>query len=203
MTNNSYYEIAKDVAKIIHTKSNDNVCVKDVLLFGSTIRKEEDPKDIDLLILHKGRSLREFCEDPYTSTGERFSNDSAYNRLDDLGYKRDEDLLEGKTWEQEIEIVSEWKKKSVLKEVMTRVSGIIGQDNYGELDNLFDIHALSIRLFERDDEYLTKRRTKAIKSCRDPTFWHTVLSEGKIYDLDKHDFITKVDEKYSSATDLF
>ncbi len=49
----SFYEIAKDAARIIMTKSWEGAHIQDVLLFGSTLTSDK-PSDIDLLILHSG-----------------------------------------------------------------------------------------------------------------------------------------------------
>ena len=46
-------------------------------------------------------------------------------------------------------------------------------------------------------------RKYAVDSCRDPTFWFTILSEGRIYDRNTHDFSIKVEDKYPGALDLF
>ena len=54
----------------------------------------------------------------------------------------------------------------------------------------------------RAREY-TEARNKAIESCRDPTFLHRVLSEGRIYNPAEHDFTFSVEDKYPGALKLF
>ena len=54
-----YYRIARKAAEIITEHEDTIVEFKDVILHGSTLRKE-DPGDIDFLLLHSGRSLASF-----------------------------------------------------------------------------------------------------------------------------------------------
>lgn len=212
-SDNTYFEIAKDVARLMHTKSWEEVGVRDILLFGSTLRQNSVPNDIDLLILHDGHKLKEFYDDPYgKNTTAAFETDQpiakcnrrlwAYGMLANLGYKGGDRKANCYDWETEARL----KEDSVINHVKARVADIIGGSNEA-LDKLFDIHALSTTLLAAPSgcqfPYAAQRRAEALNSCRDPTFWHTVLSEGRLYDMDKHDFTIKVDDKYAGATALF
>lgn len=67
--NESFYEIARDTAAIIHHKSYSEARVKGVLLYGSTLR-DSNPRDIDLVVLHDGgRKLVEFTPSRYADEG--------------------------------------------------------------------------------------------------------------------------------------
>ena len=217
---NTYYEIAKDIARVIHTKSWDEVGVKDVLLFGSTVRKKEVPNDIDLLILHDGYKLEEFYDDAYEEhspkavclSDHRVGDNSrriwATGMLNLLGYKGNDALLRDKLYHERFGLESQFREDSAYNNVMNRVKHITGEDDSAALDKLLDIHAMSVNLLIRDEDegrfrYYSDKRTQAINCCRDPTFWYTVLSEGRIYDLDKHDFTIKVNDKYPDAIRMF
>lgn len=83
-------------------------------------------------------------------------------------------------------------------------------DLYG-INNVFDVIVLYSGVLRADandqlqgkDITFTGMRKGAIESCRDPTFWYTILSEGKLYDRTKHDFTLSVNDKYPGAVELF
>lgn len=213
-----YYEIAKDVAQTILEKSWLQVGVQDVLLFGSTLRGRDTPSDIDLLILHAGCSLAEFEYDPYGKRKEwearsdvpaRKGNNrsGAASILRDLGFRgnpADNYLTED--FERELP----YRRDSVFNNVLRRVEplGFPGPSSIWEFQDsekfssLFDLHVMSSNLFGRD-EYAGQLRAAAVCSCRDPTFWHTVFTEGRLYDRSTHDFSLSVEMKYPGVPELF
>ncbi len=46
-------------------------------------------------------------------------------------------------------------------------------------------------------------RNMMIKLCRDPTFWYTVFSEGRLFNVDTGLFDTRVEQKYPRALEGF
>ena len=205
----SYREIAKDVARIIHTKSRHRVGVKDVILFGSTLREDKNPDDIDLLILHYGVRLDEFSKDPYRKfvsiaaesdqpfgkENKRCYSSQTFNLLGFVGDGTDKDYTDAE--------FEDYRKDSAYQHIKKRVRDLIGEtDDVEGINQIFDVHSMRIDLFIRDEANAT-RRDQAMSCCRDRSFWHTVLTEGRIFDLKKHDFLIRVNDKYPGATDLF
>lgn len=68
------------------------------------------------------------------------------------------------------------------------------------MDGVFDVNVLHTIAFESDGEFV---RVEAVRYCRDPTFWSTVMQTGRIYDVERGDFSMAVREKYPGALDLF
>ncbi len=46
-------------------------------------------------------------------------------------------------------------------------------------------------------------RCYAVMQCTDPTFWASILEEGRLYDRETGDFSIPLEEKYPGAVDLF
>ncbi len=216
-----YYEIARDTAEIILTKSWKEVRVKDVMLFGSTLRWKQDhnviPNDIDMLIMHNGGDLYEFDWDIYGS-------------LKDWVQKSDEPVAKGnkrydayviffrlgfKEWSKENAVVESRKGKgfvadSALQNILRRVerlgirppSSVTRFDDRDFFAKMFDVHVLSTGLFG-EDSYAERNREEAINSCRDRTFWYTVLRTGKIYNPKGQDFNVHVEERYPGILSFF
>jgi len=204
----SYYEVAKDVANIILKKSWEDVGVEDILLFGSASRGETNPNDLDLLILHSGGRLEEYDIDPYGEKSDLVVESDlpvsknnlrygAFNIFRRLGYKED-------------------VKDSACGNIIKRVkdfgidppTGHWDFEDEDKFNSLFDVHVLSTNLLEKNVEDFYERhrngqREDAMRCCRDPTFWHTILSTGKIYDPKKYDFTINVSDKYPNAIELF
>ena len=225
--NGKFYDIAKDTAKSIHEKALDASGVVDVILYGSTL-SSESPKDIDMLVIHDGGRLRAFS--PYSTLrvdepiGKENARDSAYGIFRQLGYKHDdnktdtvavavgkriEGLNAGTVTDEQIagetKLWKDWCEKEYGSfELADRL------DIHG-INNVFDVIVLHVGALMADanDQVagiygtITGMRKSAVESCRDPTFWHTILSEGRIYDREKHDFSIKVEDKYAGAVDLF
>lgn len=212
-----YYEVAKDVAEIILTKSWDQVGVKDVILFGSASRGNTNPNDLDMLILHDGYKLQEFDRDPYGERADWIRQSDmppisgnmrydAYGIFHKLGYKGDPaDNYQTDDFTKEERLIQDSAFNNIVKRVepfgIRPPKGWEFEDR-DQFAALFDVHVLSTGLLKAD-AYGASRREEAVKSCRDPTFWHTVLSAGKLYDSDKHDFTMSVNDKYPGAVDLF
>jgi hypothetical protein len=211
-----YLEVAKDVAEVILKKSWSKVEIKDVLLFGSTVKGATNPGDIDMLILHDGFRLQEFNRDPYhertdwvkeSDTPHRHGNEryGATSILLQCGFKVPGDRQ--LSFDREMP----YRLDSTFHNVVKRAE-VFGfhvpdiwpvEDERDLFDDLFDLHALSIKLFNTSNDHYNQIRQEAIKNCRDPTFWHNVLNEGKIYDISRHDFSIGVEDKYPGAIALF
>ena len=221
-----YYEVAKDIAEIIHKKSYLDVGVEGVVIFGSLARGDTNPNDIDMLILHRGHKLEEFSKDPYgeradwvmeSDSGVRTGNRrlDAYAIFWSLGYRGDPaDDYYTQDREKEHKLMQDSAMHNIIKRV-----GVLGipplESPYGfnypdsdreRLSLLLDVHVLSTRMFGKKDEtdfYFSSSPQEPIDNCRDPTFWHTVLSEGKMYDPGRHDFTLTVEDKFPGAAKLF
>ncbi|HII15316.1 MAG TPA: hypothetical protein HA362_03300 [Nanoarchaeota archaeon] len=214
--NASFYEIAKDTARIIIEKSWEEAEVEGVMLFGSTLRSKT-PNDIDLLVLHSGLRLKAYS--PYEKpvfdkpAGTGNGRDAAAEILFRLGYK-----------ETVLDRVDDAIKRRIEP---------LGLNSRDGLNSLFDIQVMhaallgdtrTIEVFarryavwgseeERQVDYqrcyrselgkVAAQRRETIQSCRDPTFWRTILAKGRIYDPAKHDFTIPIEEKYSGALALF
>lgn len=42
------------------SKSKEKLCIEDIMLFGSTVRGEENPRDLDMLMIHSSPELERF-----------------------------------------------------------------------------------------------------------------------------------------------
>lgn len=74
--------------------------------------------------------------------------------------------------------------------------------SYG-LNFLQDLDLQTMNLGLLNPDIMKECRKQAIGQCADPTFWQTVLSEGKIYDPATRLFETPVSDKYPGATQSF
>lgn len=223
------YQLAREVARIIHEKSWLGVGVEDVLLFGSAMRDDAKPKDLDMLILHNGRRLKEFNIDPYAKGRPRTESDMpiedgnrryyGFHIFMRLGYRGDPDFVptwEAGSYKREIAREKELESDSALRNILRLLGPFgfsdeslngdplsLGEGVRRRISRLFDVHVLSTALLRERDEHYDDRRAEAMRCCRDPTFWHTVLTEGRLYATSKRDFTIPVDQKYRGATALF
>ena len=207
-------EIARDTAKIIIEDSWESSRIRDVLLYGSTLRSGV-PEDIDLLIIHGGLKFGSFSlpnsDIPSKDlrldrpVGEDNPRDYSSVILSNCGYKEGREFMEDNVYKK-------------LERLLEERYGFIYPDS-SLVDDLFDVNILSTKILDvnaSDDDLMDhvwdwgthkdisyNARERAIESCRDPTFWHTILSGGRIYDMDKQDFTIGVEEKYPGALDLF
>jgi DNA-binding transcriptional ArsR family regulator len=158
--NDSFYEIARDTAAIIHTKSYSKAKVDNVVLYGSILEKD-NPRDIDLIIVHSGPFLQEFMPSQYSDEGAEEISDvnpghpstrrlQAWNILLGLGYadnaKQNETTVRfigERIKELDAGNVSEAKIKhhmDVFRCSEAEASSYI--DVFG-VSNVFDVHVLS------------------------------------------------------------
>ncbi|GEM_PF-4601947 len=225
----SFYEIAKAAAQIILTKSWQRVGVQDVLLYGSTLRNDRTPRDIDLVILHSGSRLAEYDPPQYATEGAKNIPDVAvgdpettrrnvFDILFRLGHREEEartnsavrligDRIEylhvGSIPQEEIDRTLSFRDISE-KDVGAYI------DLHG-ISNIFDVHVMHTGLLgdlrgARENFakiYYASARKTAIESCKDRTFWHRVLSEGRLYDIGAADFSRTVEDKYPGVLELF
>jgi len=246
----SFYEIAKDTARIILTESYDKHNIENVILFGSALHSK-NPRDIDLVILHSGRKLVEFSPSHYAEEGQTARYDAivnpentrlnAFEILLQLGYKteptkrvlkligeRIQDLGCGESLSQETQ--SHIRKYYGEGKIYSKDEIPVDYDIYG-VSAIFDVHVIHVGLlgdrkfaermarkdiedgFEKEERmgkkidsivsgYVSSRRT-AIDSCNDPTFWHRILSTGKLYDKTESDFVIPIEDKYPGCLALF
>ncbi len=226
--NGSFYDIAKDAVKVIFEKSWESKRITDILLYGSTLTKP-NPTDIDLLIIHDG-GYKMQCFSPYSTLrvdepiGEKNARDGAFSMLKQIGYKegakandtvvaaigkRIEPLCAGTVTDEEIK--KEIKYKGWYEETYGCSFDISNRIDIHGINNIFDVNILhQATLLQEDDPRLkgtfwniNEVRQKAIESCKDQTFWYTILSKGKLYDRAKHDFTLNIEDKYPKALSLF
>lgn len=205
------YEIAKDAAKAILTKSYPKIKVSDVMLFGSTLRTK-NPRDIDLLIIHEGHGLPQYsCYEPKEKLfladqppGDTNKRSPSSSLLAQLGY------------------ISETNRRdSPLNYIAQRIAPLFDSEfviheyfldevSQTRVNSMFDVLVLKTAGLQPDlpegaCKYPNPKEVRegALGSCKDPTFWHTILSEGRLYDIDKHDFTISVEEKYPGSLARF
>lgn len=213
MFRGQFYDMAKDVANSVLTKSYADSKVADVALFGSTARGQA-PRDIDMLILHNGDRLKEFDDiDPYGSRvgwknvsdispqkgNNRYDSFSIFHRLGSKTYTKKDERQRCRG-----QVVDSSPLGSILKTagqmLIKHPKYIYGFKDRKAFSKLFDVHVLPVDFFANQN---AQKRMEAIKSCRDPTFWYTVLGECKIYDLSAHEFDIPFQQKYLGALELF
>jgi hypothetical protein len=87
--------------------------------------------------------------------------------------------------------------------VDTQVKALL--DSQGlEISSTLDLHVMHFNALSRSGKRWRKKRQELIhKKCRDPTFWYTVLSEGRLYDPTVGDFVTEIGDKYPRALEYF
>jgi len=204
----TYRTLARDVAEIILTRSWRDLRISDVLLFGSVLMEIGAPNDIDIVILHdNNQKLIEFNPDPYGVRPERTT-------VTELPSGNNNDRYSATSIFQKLGYLSSQEKPAA-----TLISERVGQSLGGKVDEemmrqLFDVHVLHIGLlgyennnagqivrYNRDIWESTRR--EAIASCRDSTFWHTVLTTGRLYDTKTRDFTLPVSTRYQGAIELF
>lgn len=70
-----------------------------------------------------------------------------------------------------------------------------------EINSILDLQIMHQDLLFPDK--MQEERELAIKQCRDPTFWYTVLSFGRLYNPDSGKFEAPITDKYPHALELF
>ncbi len=135
----------------------------------------------------------------YASRGEHYSGTYELGRSDLLIKIMAEDY-EGFARElhtKEDELISHIKQQMVVYKVkeMFTSRGLKVQED-------LDVLVLGEKLLHAGVE-TDVRRNILIEICRDPTFWQTVLSEGRLYNFGTGKFDVAVGEKYPEALELF
>lgn len=193
------YGAAREVAHIILTYSRPDAQVKDVLLFGSLARGDVNPNDIDMVILHDGRRLTEFEKGIYREApvslrvmdapaGPDNLRRSATSILTALGSD-----CPPPAYASEGE--AEWDKKRAVGRVTTLLGGL----NLA-VDETLDLHELHVGVLDPKQPW---RQDDVKQNVREPSFFNTFLTEGRLYDRRTADFTTAVEEKYPGAASLF
>ena len=72
-----------------------------------------------------------------------------------------------------------------------------------KVNEALDIQAMYKNMLSSTDEHTTKERRNAIRQCRDPTFWQSILQEGRLYNAKEDNFSIPVTDKYPNALQLF
>jgi hypothetical protein len=202
MTTSEFYDLARKTARIIHEKSWEENGILQVMLYGSTLHSSQ-PRDIDLLVIHNGQRLapyfyyRKLISD--APPGENNARMPPLDFLMRLGYRE-----------------GDCKENSVL----ARVEALVSPKNVNEI---YDFNALNAGLLVNSNAVIAKGdpmdgsacdpwslfattsdvRKRAIDCCKETNFWHTILSQGKIYDPNSNDFSIQVRELYPDALGLF
>ncbi len=82
----------------------------------------------------------------------------------------------------------------------------------GKVEELFKGRNLDVKILDfqamhagllSPKEFYAEDREIAIKQCADPTFWHTLLTTGKLYNKEIGKFTDPIQEKYPMAVELF
>ena len=87
--------------------------------------------------------------------------------------------------------------KLVEMMAVTKVAELYKQRGL-DLDATLDLHVMHYSVFE---DYAL--RNLVIKQSRDPTFWHSVLTSGRLYNAETGKFDTAFEEKYHGKSELF
>lgn len=206
------YKIAKNSAKIILKESWSTRGIVDVGLYGSLARGEKKANDIDLIILHESPMAPDFSDywedwaEDMKDHPEKDMHRSAYY-LWVLGAehpKKDPACV------KIIKMINSPEIKSVT-----------------DLDKILDVNIMSINLFPAminkeanfesmvycghyDEDYvksynerINQRRCLAIASCKDLSFWNTILKECKLYNPETKDFSIPLETKYPGTVEAF
>lgn len=172
------------------------------LIFDNAVTKDENARDSAFLI---------FKNLGYKTQKEDSVLNAVCNRVSkiDIETLAKEEISEtDKTWRGRY-------KREYTKEWIE--SWRISPTDILKINAIFDVNVLHSRILkpypgydpngildpEHHLEVFHSLKKEAIKRCRDPTFWYTILSEGRIYDLDKNDFSLKVEDKYPEALSFF
>ena len=216
-----FYDVARDVAHIILAGSDPRAHVTDVMLYGSAL-SSFSPRDIDLIVFHDGLELQEFQVSKYAkeaagagiaenlhdldASDPRTTRLPAFDVLRTLGShslaepyvvslvgKRIQHFDAGSVDDAEIDLAR--------KKLDRSTDSIDTECDIHGINNVFDLHVMHVGLLKARG--LDIARHAAIRSCKDPTFWHRALSSGKLYDPVVKDFATSIEEKYPGALSLF
>lgn len=209
MGQSEFYNIARETARIIHEKSYEGNGILQVMLYGSTLHND-NPKDIDLLVIHDGRKLvpyfvyrkLQMTSPPGVDNARMFP----FDFLEKLGY-REGGLPEDGVLANVERLVSPRSVNDVYDFnaldafVLSDENGLVGGVDMFEARGRF-MGALGVnRLFVK--LLVNKLRGGAIQSCKETNFWHTILSEGKVYDTKSGDFSIGVNDLYPDVLRFF
>lgn len=86
------------------------------------------------------------------------------------------------------------------KMVVERVKRLF-KDRSLDVDTVLDLHVMHRELLSQNGA--DKQRALVIQQCRDQTFWHTVLTTGKLYGGESGKFTVPFEQRYVTAADLF
>ncbi len=111
-------------------------------------------------------------------------------------------LFLGKVLEVSSERRRAWLEYGVLEQAK-KLFAPLGVEINPDLDKVLDLHVMPARLLTDIGEHSAALRSRYIENCRDRTFWHTVLSQGLLYDSRHDNFATFADHKYKGCLDLF
>jgi hypothetical protein len=202
------YEIARDTAQIIHESSWELRGIEAVVLFGSALN-DPKPSDIDLLFIIGSSDGWGVNYSPYPygklmfdePPGKQNRRDPSGSVIHMAGYRegateansvyvkvgrRIAHLGLGKQFSQDD---LEWAQRQGFPEFYLDMHGI---------SKLFDAVVLSKEVFEK-----AELQREAVVSCRDPTFWFTILSKGMAYDPQTQDFTKRTGALYPTAVESF
>ncbi|MFH1590082.1 MAG: hypothetical protein ABIB43_05945 [archaeon] len=197
-----FTDIAKNVAEIILTRSYDNMKLKDVMLYGSLVRKEDDIRDIDFIIFHDGHRLPEFMRDPRGRNEQVYTNIKnkkidSFSTLESLGYPgtKNINLKENYNLMRSESVIA--KVYKILEPFRFKpYNGFVSHLDIDrtKLTYMFEIQTLSTKLFTDEGKEL---RDRLLQTGRDPHFWEKIFSEGKLYNQETKKFDIEPKEKYN------
>ncbi len=92
-----------------------------------------------------------------------------------------------------------FKERFEQRMVVEKVKKYFADKNL-DMNEVLDLHVMDREVLSPVGE---NDRKLAIQQSRDPTFWYTVLTVGRLYDRGTRTFTIPVEEKYPQAIELF
>ena len=91
-------------------------------------------------------------------------------------------------------------EKLVNKMVVTKVKALMEECEL-DVDKALDLHVMSRDLLSAKE--MQNEREIVIAQCKNPTFWNTILTTGRLYNLDSGKFEIPLYQKYKGGSQLF
>ncbi len=86
------------------------------------------------------------------------------------------------------------------KMISTKVKALMEEQKL-DLNEVLDLHTINVGLLSA--EKMQTQRDIIIAQCKDPTYWNTVLTTGRLYNKNSWKFEIPVDRKYKDINGLF
>ncbi|OGI63676.1 hypothetical protein A2642_05175 [Candidatus Nomurabacteria bacterium RIFCSPHIGHO2_01_FULL_39_10] len=161
----------------------------------STILRDLEGRDITTCHFEEGLQIQEY----FKYVVERADRENSFSGTFCLDYIDNPVVFTSKDragFQKEVDVLFEYLMEG---KVNTKVRGMFSERGLN-VDGDFDLLLLSKETLYSSG---AKRRGVMTDLCRDPTFWYTVLSEGRLYNLATEKFDLEVEQKYPGAVELF